>query len=120
MHPRKKRSVEEQLRRELSTIILCELRDPRRGFVTITGVELARDQRSAEVRLTVRGSEEDTRNSLSALRHARGYIQHLIGTRLSLRYTPVLTFVEDKQARRAAELEALIDEARRDDRRATD
>ncbi|MHC4591889.1 MAG: ribosome-binding factor A, partial [Planctomycetota bacterium] len=56
MNPRKKRQIEETLRRELSSIILYQMKDPRVGFVTVTRVELSEDQRSAKVLLTVRGT----------------------------------------------------------------
>jgi len=116
MHPRKKKKVEELLRRELGVILLRDLSDPRAGFVVVTGVKLSGDQRSAKVQVMVRGSAEDTERTLSVLDHARGHIQGLIGTRLSLRYTPVLSFEEDTDVRDAMRLEGLIDRARRDDR----
>ncbi|MCD6415149.1 MAG: 30S ribosome-binding factor RbfA [Planctomycetes bacterium] len=116
MNPRKKRQIEEMLRRELSAIILYELNDPRAGFLSITGVALSEDRRSAEVRLMVRGESEETSRTLQALSHARGYIQELIGNRLSLRYTPVLSFVEDQAMLRALKIGNLIDKARREDR----
>jgi len=116
VNPRKKRRTEELLRRELSRIILYELKDPRTGFVTLTGVELSEDQRSARVSLTVRGGEDQTRLTLLALSRARGYIQALLARRVPLRYTPVLSFREDKEVRNAMRLERLIEEARRQDR----
>ena len=116
MNPRKKRKIEELLRRELSSIVLYELKDPRKGFLTVTEVELSEDQRSAEVGVTVRGTEEEVEEPVEVLNHAHGYIQGLIGDRLRLRYTPVLTFSEDTSVRRAMKIEALIDRARREDR----
>lgn len=118
MNPRKKKRIEESLRRELSSIILYELRDPRTGFVTVTGVELSDDSRSAKVLVTVRGEQEDKELTLQGLDHARGYVQSLIGTRLRLRYTPVLRFAEDKELQRILRVEKLIDQAREDDRKA--
>jgi ribosome-binding factor A len=116
MNPRKKRRIEELLRRELSSIILYEMKDPRAGFVTLTRVELSEDQRSATVLLTVHGSAEKLEQTLSTLTRARGYMQSLIAKRLALRYTPVLAFKEDKEVRQAVRLEKLIDQARREDR----
>jgi ribosome-binding factor A len=113
---RKKEKLEELLRRELSNIILYELKDPRPGFVTVIGVDLSEDGRSAKVRLTVRGKPQETDLTLRSLDHARGYIQSLIGRRLQLRFTPVLNFVEDKDTLRALRVEKLIDQARREDR----
>ena len=116
MNPRKKKKIEEMLRRELSNIVLYELKDPRTGFVTLTRVELSEDQRSAKVWLTVRGGEKETKGTLAGLRHARGYIQSLIARRLPLRYTPVLSFSEDKDIRQTMRIEKLIDRTRQEDR----
>jgi ribosome-binding factor A len=116
MNPRKKRQIEERLRRELSSIILYQMKDPRVGFVTVTRVELSEDQRSAKVLLTVRGTAEETQETLRALKGARGYMQALIARSLALRYTPVLDFKEDEEVLGAMRIEKLIDQARKDDR----
>jgi ribosome-binding factor A len=116
MNPRKKKRTEELLRREISNICLYELRDPRVGFFTVTQVELAEDQRSAKVSIVVRGAEDEVSRTLSTLRNARGYIQALVAKRLPLRYTPVLSFREDKDVLTARRVDKLIDEARREDR----
>lgn len=116
MNLRKKQRIEELLRRELSSIVLYELKDPRTGFVTLTEVALSEDQRSAKVMVMIRGSEEQKTQTLRALKRARGYIQGLIGSRLALRYTPVLRFSEDTETDRVMRVEKLIDEARRQDR----
>lgn len=116
MNPRKKRRIEELLRREISNIVLYELKDPRVGPVALTRVELSADQRAARVYLIVRGNDEVVDESLRVLGHARGYVQGLIGRRLDLRYTPVLTFQGDKDVLTAMRAEKLIEEARRQDR----
>ena len=115
MNPRKKLKIEELLKRELSSTILYQMNDPRTGFVSVTGVELSEDQRSAEVRVTVRGDARDIQETLRVLTHARGFLQGRIAERLDLRYTPVLTFSEDEDVLKARRLEQLIDEARKDD-----
>ena len=107
---RKRREITELLRREISRIILYELADPRMGFVTVTRVELAGDYRSAKVFMTVRGSEGDAGRCFSALWHARGHIQELLGDRLKLRYTPILSFVKDKELGEALRVDRLIGE----------
>jgi ribosome-binding factor A len=115
MQGRKKKRIEEQLRREISSICLFELKDPRAGFISVTRVELADDQRSAKVYLTARGSEEEVTATLNTLERARGFVQALIGKRLPLRWTPVLTFREDKDVLNARRIDRLIDRARRQD-----
>jgi len=115
MASRKHKEISELLRREISNIILCEVKDPRVGFVTVTRVVLAGDRRSAKVYFTARGSEEDTDTSTNALQHARGHIQGLVGDRLKLRFTPVLHFVEDKELRDALRVDRLIEQVRTED-----
>lgn len=117
MNPRKKKRIEELLRREISTIILQEMRDPRAGFVTVTRTELAEDQRSAKVYLTVRGDEDERDLTLKTLHRARGFIQGLIGKRLDLRWTPVLSFHEDEEVLQQMRIEQLIEQARKEDQR---
>ena len=117
---RKQKELGELLRREISHILLFELKDPRMGFVTVTRVEAARDLRSARVYLTVRGSEGDLSKTLHGLVHARGYVQHLIGTRHTLRYTPVLEFRQDEELQKVMRLTKLIDDVRAQDKSAED
>jgi ribosome-binding factor A len=115
MNPRKKLKIEELLKRELSGIIIQQMKDPRTGFISVTGVELSGDQRSAKVRVTVHGEAADIQETLRVLTGARGFLQGRIGENLKLRYIPVLTFVEDEDVVKARRLDHLIDEARKDD-----
>jgi ribosome-binding factor A len=115
MVSRKKLEIAQLLRREISTIILCELRDPRIGFVTVTRVELAGDERSAKVFVLARGNEEQVTRSMRALQHAGGRVQALVAERLKLRFTPVLRFVEDKEVREALRVDRLIDSVKAQD-----
>jgi len=115
---RKQRELAELLRREISNILLRDLNDPRMGFVTVTKVEAAGDLRSAKVFVTVRGSTGDVSRTMHGLKHARGYVQRLIGQRLSIRYTPLLDFLEDEELGRAMRVTKLIDQVRRQDKTA--
>jgi len=114
MATRKQLEVTELLRREISNILLCEVRDPRVGFVTVTRVQVARDQRSAKVYVTVRGSDEEVATTMKTLEHARGHVQKLVGDRVKLRFTPVLHFVEDKEMREALRVDRLIEQVRKE------
>ncbi|NLW51063.1 MAG: 30S ribosome-binding factor RbfA [Candidatus Brocadiaceae bacterium] len=115
MNPRKKRRIEELLRREISSIVLYEMNDPRVGPVALTRVDLAEDQRSARVFVIVRGTDEAAEESLRVLSGAHGFVQALIARRLDLRYTPVLRFEMDRDVLQAMRTEQLIKEARRQD-----
>ncbi|MBI5361099.1 MAG: 30S ribosome-binding factor RbfA [Planctomycetes bacterium] len=93
--------------RELSRIILFEMKDPRLGFITITKVEISPDYRSAKVLLSILGDEVIQHRTLSALKHARGFIQKELCHNLRLKHIPELFFQIDKdlvEAMRVSEL----------------
>jgi len=77
-------------------IIRRDLKDPRIGFVSITEVRMSPDLRSARVRVSVLGGEEEGRATLAGLRSATGLIRHQLGRRLqNLKFTPDLRFELD-------------------------
>jgi ribosome-binding factor A len=115
MVTRKQKEADELLRREISSIILRELNDPRMGLVTVTRVKVAGDYRSAKVYVMIRGSEEEREKSLEVLTHARGRIQGLVADRIKLRNTPVLTFLEDEEMEEALRVDRLIEKIKQED-----
>src|SRR5215472_9540582 len=85
-----------QVREEIMEIIRRDLKDPRIGFVSITEVRMSADLRSARVRVSVLGDEEEGRATLAGLRSATGLIRHELGRRLqNLKFTPDLRFEID-------------------------
>jgi ribosome-binding factor A len=85
-----------QVREEIMEIIRRDLKDPRIGFVSITEVRMSPDLRSARVRVSVLGGEEEGRATLAGLRSATGLIRHQLGRRLqNLKFTPDLRFELD-------------------------
>ena len=88
--------VGQQVREEIMQIIRRDLKDPRIGFVSITGVKMSPDLRSARVRVSVLGDDVQTRASLKGLESAKGLIRHELGRRLSnLKASPELIFEVD-------------------------
>ncbi len=87
-----------------------ELRDPRIGFVTVTGVETSRDLRHARVFVSVLGSEAKRDRSLEGLAAAHGVLQARIAQELRLKRTPQLTFEYDPSVERGVRMSHLIDE----------
>jgi ribosome-binding factor A len=110
------RRVAEQIQRELAVLIQQELKDPRLGMLTISAVEVSKDMSTAKVFITVFNEEQDRKNTLEALEHATGFLQHELGRLMSLRIIPKLRFVYDESVVRGAELSALIDKAVKEDR----
>jgi len=108
---RRTAKVAEALREVVSTTILFGLKDPRVKNVTVLWADAAPDLRSAKVYLSVRGDEKEQSLSMHGINSARGFIQKQIADKLDLRYTPILQFVLDPGARKAAETSALLREA---------
>lgn len=103
------RRVNEALKEVLSEGI-GELKDPRIGFVTVTGVETSRDLRHARVYVSVLGSEEKRTATLAGLESAHGVLQSQVNRELRLKRTPQLVFEYDPTVERGVRLSTLIDE----------
>ena len=101
----------DQIQRDLSGIIRLELKDPRIGLVTITGVELSSDMTHAKIFVTVLGDEDKTEETLATLRRASGFLRSELAHGLGTRVTPELHFVFDESVVRGARLSQLIDDA---------
>lgn len=108
------RRVNESLREVLSES-MGALKDPRIGFVTITGVETSPDLRHAKVFVSVLGSERKREATLTGLNSSHGVLQAAIGKELRLKRTPQLTFEYDPTVERGVRLSALIDELNPED-----
>ena len=108
------RRVNESVREVLSEA-LPELKDPRIGFVTVTGVETSPDLRHARVFVSVLGSDRKRRQSLAGLEAAHGVLQARIARELRLKRTPTLAFEYDPTVERGVRMTRLIDELAPDD-----
>ena len=103
------RRVNESVRQVLSEALL-ELKDPRIGFVTVTGVETSPDLRHATVYVSVLGSEKKRSKSLTGLDAAHGVLQARISRELRMKRTPQLTFAYDHAVEHGVRMSKLIDE----------
>ncbi len=88
--------IGEQIKKEISQIIQYELKDPRIGFVTITGVEVTGDLSIAKIYISIMGTEEELQKTLLAIEKAKGFLRTEIGKRVRLRHTPELIFKVDE------------------------
>lgn len=100
--------VGEQIKKELSHIIQTEIKDPRVGFLTVTGVDVTNDLSQAKVFLSVLGSDEDKNNAIGALTKATGYIRSELGKRIRLRKVPELIFKIDTSIDYSSKIENLL------------
>src|SRR5256714_13472421 len=103
------RRVNESVRQVLADA-LPELKDPRIGLVTITGVETSPDLRHARVYVSVLGGVKKRERSLTALDSAHGVLQAKLSRELKLKRTPQLAFEYDPTVERGARMTKLIDE----------
>ena len=103
------RRVNESVRQVLSEA-LPELKDPRIGFVTVTGVETSPDLRQARVFVSVLGSARKRKQSLEGLAAAHGVLQSHLARELRMKRTPTLAFEYDPTVEEGVRMSKLIDE----------
>ena len=103
------RRVDEAVKEVLSEGI-GELKDPRIGFVTVTGVRTSPDLRHERVFVSVLGSERKRERSLEGLAAAHGVLQARLARELRLKRTPQLAFEYDPSVERGVRMTQLIDE----------
>jgi ribosome-binding factor A len=111
------RRVNEALREVLSEAV-GDLKDPRIGFVTVTGVRASPDLRHATVYVSVLGSERKRDKTLAGLESSRAVLQSRVNQELHLKRTPQLTFEYDQTPEEGVRLSKLIDELSPDARNA--
>jgi ribosome-binding factor A len=102
------RRVDEAMRAVLSDVIAKDLKDPRIGFVTVTGVKTSPDLRHARVYVSVLGDDPEREGSLDGLRSAHGYLQRRLADELALKHTPSLTFAYDDTVDRGMRISRLL------------
>jgi ribosome-binding factor A len=110
MSSRRLLKAAQAIREVVSMAILTEVRDPRVQHVTVISVEVAPDMKSAQVNVSIMGSEKEQQLALSGLRHSAGFLQQRIADRIDTRYTPRLSFAIDKGAKNALEVHRILSE----------
>ncbi len=114
-HEARNRKIADAIQRELSSVIRLELRDPRVNMVTITDVEVARDNSHAKVFFTSLGTEAQIESCRHGLQSAAGFLRSQIAHALTIRTVPTLHFEVDTSIERGVRLSSLIDQAVADD-----
>ena len=110
--------VADQLQKELAVLIQREVKDPRLGMVTVSGVEVSRDLGYADVHITLLGEQDPERikENLKVLKRAGGFLRSQVARRIKLRHVPELRFHYDDSVVRGQHLSSLIEEAVASDR----
>jgi ribosome-binding factor A len=104
--------VVEQIHQEVADIVRTEVKDPRLGLITITGVEITADYAHATVHFTVLPSDDvAVARTIQGLQSAAGYMKSQLGKRIRIHTTPNLKFKYDGSTERGMEMSKLIDDA---------
>jgi ribosome-binding factor A len=109
--PQRLRRIEDQIQRELSELLHSELKDPRVGLVTLTGVEVSSDLTHAKVFFTTLGDDKARAQCIEGIARATGFLRSQLGRRIDLRVVPELHFHYDASVEHGMKLSRLIDEA---------
>lgn len=94
--------------REILAEEIPKLKDPRVGFVTVTGVKVTPDLRHARVFYTVLGDDRERAATRAGLRSARAHLRSVVGHQVRLKFLPDLEFEEDESAARGARVDELL------------
>lgn len=105
------RRVGEQIQRELAALVHEEVKDPRLGMVSISGVEVSSDLAYAKVFVSVLGDDAVVTASVQVLNNAAGFLRRKLGARMRLRIVPRLQFLYDRSLAEGARMDALINAA---------
>jgi len=101
--------VAEAIRAEVATFLNQEVKDPRVvGLVTVTGVDVSRDLRTARVFVSILGSDAERAATFDGLKSLAGHLRPRIGRALRLRSAPEVIFTPDETVARAARIESLL------------
>lgn len=110
MPTRRQRRVAELIHRELSLLLMREVRDPRLANVTITEVRVTPDLLIARVHFTVLGGSDQQQEALVALERANGFLRTQLAGQVRLRFAPELIFELDTSAEYGRHIDELLDQ----------
>jgi ribosome-binding factor A len=107
-------SIGRFIQQSMSELVQGKVKDPRLGFVTITGCRVSRDLKVARVFVSVMGDEDERTASMETLKRAAPFLRHELAGQLSTRHTPELIFDYDDSLERGARVSKLLDELKDD------
>lgn len=101
-----------QIQEEVCDIISRKLRDPRVGFVTLTGVKVSPDLSYATIYVSVMGEPGDIKRTMASLDGARSFIRVELGRRLEIRRIPEVRFFHDDSGIKGARIDSILKDLR--------
>lgn len=105
----RQRKIADQIKKALSQIIDRKLKDPRKGFITVTKVKVSGDLRIANVYYTSLGDKDTQKSSQEALESAKNFLRNEMAPGLNLRYIPELRFYYDESLEYSEHINKLIE-----------
>jgi ribosome-binding factor A len=102
--------VAHRIQEIVARLLREEVRDPRIGFVTLTGVEVSKDRHVAKVFVAAHGSEAERAQAIKGLNSAAPFLRRAVGRELSLRFTPEIVFEEDSGFEGGFRVESILRE----------
>jgi len=105
---RRQKRVSELLRREICYLLKTKIKDPRLGFVTVTGVEVSFDLKDAYVYVSALEGAERKEEILEGLNSASGFLRRQIAEALRLKFIPRLKFLWDDSLERGQRIEKIL------------
>lgn len=112
---RRPEQVAGTIRQVIADALTREIRDPRVGFVTVTGVIVTNDLSHARIMVSVPGDEAEKTRALQGLQSAAGFLRSRAARALTTRTVPELHFELDKGVEHAARIEELLESIRREE-----
>jgi ribosome-binding factor A len=100
--------VAEAIHEEISSLLVKGVKDPRVGFVTVTGVKVTDDLHLATIYFSVIGSEEQKKETEAGLNSAKGYLRREMGKSLRMRYIPDIIFRYDVSIDYGSKIEGIL------------
>lgn len=103
--------VAEQIKREVGSMLLTEIKDDRVGvgMVSVTDVELSGDLRHAKIFVSIYGTDQDRHATMQGLAAVTGFVRKELARRLTVRFVPEIAFCEDRSLERGTQVLALLD-----------
>lgn len=108
--------VRDLIREEVADIIMYKLKDPRVGFVTVTGVDLSPDLKNAKIFVSIL-KEEEREATLDALTSSKAFMRATLAKRLKMKFIPHLDFRLDSSIEYGFKIDKLLKEVRDKDHR---
>ncbi|MBF6612291.1 MAG: 30S ribosome-binding factor RbfA [Chloroflexi bacterium] len=115
MSTRRQIQVANAIQQHISYLLQRELKDPRIGFATITGVEVTGDLKYARVYVSVMGTPEEQRETMQAMTSGKGFIRRELANRMDIRFVPDLQFKLDTSAAYSDKITRLLSDLKEAD-----